>query len=141
MFLGRPVGFCLKGSNNWDGLLGRFPQAAIDDEADAIAKDMKEIGEIQSQYKTSQNAEKGYRRSREAASKESMEKAKEIDIATCAIHPLFGDDVASRQVSLRCVRSKVDGLRTNRTFTFKSPSNFVQSFGLSDHLQSTPNRF
>ena len=42
MFLGRPVGFCLKGSNSWDGLLGRFPQAAIDDEADAIAKDMKE---------------------------------------------------------------------------------------------------
>jgi len=97
VFLGRPVGFCLKGGNNWDGLLGRFPQAAIDDEADAIAKDMKEIGEIQSQYKTSQNAEKGYRRSREAASKESMEKAKEIDIATCAIHPLFGEDVASRQ--------------------------------------------
>ena len=101
VFLGRPVGFCLKGNNNWDGLLGRFPQAAIDDEADAIAKDMKEIGEIQSQYKTSQNAEKGYRRSREAASKESMEKAKEIDIATCAIHPLFGEDVASRQVSLK----------------------------------------
>ena len=109
MFLGRPVGFCLKGSNSWDGLLGRFPQAAIDDEADAIAKDMKEIGEIQSQYKTSQNAEKGYRRSREAASKESMEKAKEIDIATCAIHPLFGEDVASRQVSLDSVMSKVGG--------------------------------
>ena len=34
----------------------------------------------------------------EKASRESMEKSKEIDVASCAIHPLFGDAMSAKQV-------------------------------------------
>ena len=98
VFLGRPLGFCLKGETKWDGLLGRFPQAAADTEEEAIAKEIKENNEISTQYNSAQNAEKGYRRTKEKPSRESAEKAKEIDISSCAIHPLFGSEMAQKQV-------------------------------------------
>ena len=100
MFLGRPLGFCLKGDAKWDGLLGRFPQAAVDSEVEVISKHIKECNEIATQYRSSQNAEKGYRRTKEKPSKESAEKAKEVDLQTCAIHPIFGADMAEKQVIL-----------------------------------------
>ena len=84
VFLGRPLGYCQKDTKKWDGLLGRFPQAAIDDEHDALVKDFREVNEIQTQTKSAFNAEKGYRRTKEKASRESLEKSKEIDITACA---------------------------------------------------------
>lgn len=80
VFLGRPLGYCQKELDKWDGLLGRFPQAAIDDEHDALVKDFREVNEIQTQTKSAFNAEKGYRRTKEKASRESLEK--EWDIVT-----------------------------------------------------------
>ena len=79
VFLGRPLGYCQKEVDKWDGLLGRFPQAAIDDEHDALVKDFREVNEIQTQTKSAFNAEKGYRRTKEKASRESLEKAQDTN--------------------------------------------------------------
>ena len=62
-----------------------------------MTKDYNEVNEIQTQAKSAFNAEKGYRRTKEKASRESSEKAKEIDITTCAVHPLFGQEYCARQ--------------------------------------------
>ena len=94
VFLGRPLSFCTDGDKEWEGRLGRYPQSAIDAEAASLQKDIKESVDIAQQYKSAQNGDKGYRRTREKPSAESVTRAREIDITACAVHPVFGTEVA-----------------------------------------------
>ena len=78
----------------WHERLGRYPQSAIDSEAEMLQKDMKASVDIAQQHKSAENGFKGYRRTREKPSLESTNKAREIDITACGVHPLFGTEVA-----------------------------------------------
>lgn len=95
--LGRSLGFCKDGDTSWDGKIGRYPQSAIDDEADIVSMATRESADIQSQIKSAENGYKGFRRHKEKPSSESCTKFKEIDMMTCAVHPIFGDGAAARQ--------------------------------------------
>lgn len=53
-------------------------------------RDVKESHDIELQYKSASNGERGYRRTREKPSQESSNKFKDINMASCGIHPLFG---------------------------------------------------
>ena len=94
VFLGRQLNYCEDGDEKWDGRLGRYPQSAIDSQFEAIMRDIKESHDIELQMKSASNGDKGYRRTREKPSIESANKAREIDIATCGVHPIFGKEVA-----------------------------------------------
>lgn len=94
VFLGRPLSFCKDGDDGWDGRLGRYPQSVLDSQAESLQRDIRESNDIEQQWKSANNGEKGYRRTREKAATESITRAREIDVSACAVHPLFGSEVA-----------------------------------------------
>lgn len=100
VFLGRQLNYCEDGNEHWDGRLGRYPQSAIDSQFEAIMRDVKESHDIELQMKSAANGDKGYRRTREKPSLESANKARDIDIATCGVHPIFGAEVAGQYKKL-----------------------------------------
>jgi len=97
VFLGRKLSYCQDGDPEWDGRIGRYPQSAIDTEAETVQRDINESCDIAAQTKSAENGEKGYRRTREKPSQESINKAREIEILSCGVHPIFGTELAAQQ--------------------------------------------
>lgn len=98
VFLGRKLSYCLNDDPGWEGRLGRYPQAAIDAEAAGLKRDEAQYHDIALQMKSAANGEKGYRRTREKPSQESANKARDIEIASCAVHPIFGAELAGESL-------------------------------------------
>lgn len=74
-----------------DGVLGRVPQSVVDDEDGGLRNTLEVSLELQGLGRVAGNAQQQYVRSRPAPSPESIKRAKELDLASLGLHPLFSE--------------------------------------------------
>ncbi|KAK7603245.1 hypothetical protein V9T40_003244 [Parthenolecanium corni] len=92
LFLGRPLSMVTseeKVEAGKDGYFGRIPQTLIEEELSAFISWSDTCCEIAPMKKVCNNGYKNYIKSRPGASKDSVRRAKNIDVEKMRIHPLF----------------------------------------------------
>jgi ATP-dependent RNA helicase DDX54/DBP10 len=94
LFLGRSLTLArpheeTPGAVGVDGVLGRVPQSVVDDEDGGLRNTLEVSLELQGLGRVAGNAQQQYVRSRPAPSPESIKRAKELDLASLGLHPLF----------------------------------------------------
>ncbi|XP_007528898.2 ATP-dependent RNA helicase DDX54 [Erinaceus europaeus] len=94
LFLGRGLSLARPleepaGEADADGVLGRVPQAVVDDEDGGLRCSLEASLELRALGRVADNAQQQYLRSRPAPSPESVKRAKELEPTRLGLHPLF----------------------------------------------------
>lgn len=117
LFLGRSLTLARPheepaGPAGGDGVLGRVPQSVVDDEDGSLRHTLEARLELRGLGRVADNAQRQYVRSRPAASPASIKRAKELELATLGLHPLFSSRFEQEELQRLQL---VDGIKQYRT--------------------------
>ncbi|XP_013383468.1 ATP-dependent RNA helicase DDX54 [Lingula anatina] len=135
LFLGRPLNFASmtaaeSADPNPDGVYGRIPQSLVDDQDQILQIWQSTSVELEGMKKVSDNAYKGYLRSRPPASSESIKRSKQIQEQHIGIHPLFRSADAELDNLRAKLLNSMKNYRPNTTIFEVNSTARSQAFGV-----------